>query len=78
MGITQGLLAEMVADDAPADLRGTAYGFFDLVTGMRCWSPAWPPACCGMDSERQLRSMLERAFTRSRLRVLARKPVGRA
>lgn len=26
MGITQGLLATMVADTAPADLRGTAYG----------------------------------------------------
>lgn len=27
MGMTQGLLATMVADTAPADLRGTAYGF---------------------------------------------------
>jgi MFS family permease len=34
MGITQGLLATMVADTAPADLRGTAYGFFNLVSGM--------------------------------------------
>ena len=34
MGITQGLLAAMVADTAPADLRGTAYGFFNLVSGM--------------------------------------------
>ena len=34
MGITQGLLATMVADTAPADLRGTAYGFFNLVCGM--------------------------------------------
>ena len=33
MGITQGLLAKMVADTAPADLRGTAYGFFSLVSG---------------------------------------------
>lgn len=33
MGITQGLLATMVADSAPADLRGTAYGFFNLVSG---------------------------------------------
>lgn len=33
MGITQGLLATMVADTAPADLRGTAYGFFNLVSG---------------------------------------------
>jgi MFS family permease len=34
MGITQGLLATMVADTAPADLRGTAYGFFNLVSGV--------------------------------------------
>lgn len=34
MGMTQGLLATMVADQAPADLRGTAYGFFNLVSGL--------------------------------------------
>lgn len=34
MGITQGLLATMVADTSPADLRGTAYGFFNLVSGV--------------------------------------------
>ena len=34
MGMTQGLLATMVADTAPADLRGTAYGFFNLMSGL--------------------------------------------
>jgi predicted MFS family arabinose efflux permease len=34
MGLTQGLLATMVADTAPADLRGTAYGFFNLMSGL--------------------------------------------
>ncbi len=34
MGITQGLLAAMVADTAPPDLRGTAYGFFNLLSGL--------------------------------------------
>jgi MFS family permease len=34
MAMTQGLLATMVADAAPADLRGTAYGFFNLVSGL--------------------------------------------
>lgn len=34
LGITQGLLARMVADTAPADLRGTAFGFFNLVSGL--------------------------------------------
>ncbi|HEY1362408.1 MAG TPA: MFS transporter [Xanthobacteraceae bacterium] len=34
MGMTQGLLASLVADTAPADLRGTAFGMFNLVTGI--------------------------------------------
>ena len=34
MGMTQGLLAAMVAGTAPADLRGTAYGFFNLLSGI--------------------------------------------
>ncbi|MDP3650483.1 MAG: MFS transporter [Rhodoferax sp.] len=34
MGMTQGLLATMVADTAPPDLRGTAFGFFNLVSGV--------------------------------------------
>jgi MFS family permease len=34
MGITQGLLATMVAATAPADLRGTAFGIFNLVSGL--------------------------------------------
>ena len=34
LGMTQGLLAAMVANTVPADLRGTAYGFFNLASGM--------------------------------------------
>lgn len=34
MGMTQGLLATMVADTAPADLRGTAFGVFNLLSGI--------------------------------------------
>ena len=34
MGMTQGLLAAMIADSAPENLRGTAYGFFNLVSGV--------------------------------------------
>ena len=33
MGMTQGLLAAMVADSVPADLRGTGFGLFNLVSG---------------------------------------------
>ena len=34
MALTQGLLAKLVADAAPQDLRGTAFGFFNLATGV--------------------------------------------
>ncbi len=34
MGMTQGLLATMVADTAPPDLRGTAFGVFNLASGL--------------------------------------------
>jgi MFS family permease len=34
MGMTQGLLATMVAATAPPDLRGTAFGVFSLVSGV--------------------------------------------
>ncbi|MDR0246649.1 MAG: MFS transporter [Burkholderia sp.] len=34
MGMTQGLLATMVAHAAPADLRGTAFGVFNLLSGV--------------------------------------------
>lgn len=33
MGFTQGLLATLVADAAPTELRGTAFGMFNLITG---------------------------------------------
>ena len=34
MGLTQGLLATLVAATAPANLRGTAFGVFNLATGV--------------------------------------------
>ena len=34
MGLTQGLLAALVAATAPDDLRGTAFGIFNLVCGV--------------------------------------------
>ena len=34
MGITQGLMATLIADTAPAELRGTAYGVFNLLGGL--------------------------------------------
>ncbi len=54
MGATQGLLAAMVADSAPAELRGTGFGFFNLVQGFvtllasvlagALWQKLGPPA----------------------------------
>lgn len=34
MGLTQGLFAKLVAETAPSVLRGTAFGIFNLVSGM--------------------------------------------
>ena len=45
MGMTQGLLATMVADTAPPDLRGTAYGLFNLVSGVAMLIAS---ACAGL------------------------------
>lgn len=34
MGLTQGLFSALVADSAPPSLRGTAFGYFNLFTGI--------------------------------------------
>jgi MFS family permease len=34
MGLTQGVLATLVADTAPVDMRGTAFGIFNLAVGI--------------------------------------------
>jgi len=34
MALTQGLLAALVSATAPADLRGTAFGVFNLASGV--------------------------------------------
>ena len=54
MALTQGLFAKLVADEAPADLRGTAFGVFHLGTALSLllasviagglWSSAGPTA----------------------------------
>ena len=54
MGFTQGLLAALVADTAPADLRGTGFGALNLVIGLatlaagliagELWDQIGPPA----------------------------------
>ena len=54
MGFTQGLISALVADTAPPDLRGTAFGALNLVTGVATlaasliagllWDRIGPPA----------------------------------
>ncbi len=44
MGMTQGLLAKLVADTTPGDLRGTGYGFFNLISGI---SMLWASVLAG-------------------------------
>ena len=54
MGATQGLFAALVADTAPAELRGTAFGMFNLIGGIAAllssliagllWQMIGPPA----------------------------------
>jgi MFS family permease len=34
MGLTQGLLSALVADAVPPERAGTAFGFFNLATGV--------------------------------------------
>ncbi|MNE85866.1 Major Facilitator Superfamily protein [compost metagenome] len=34
MGFSQGILASLVADTTPAELKGTAFGLFNLVSGI--------------------------------------------
>jgi len=34
LGLTQGVLAAMIADSSPDHLRGSAFGFFNLVSGV--------------------------------------------
>jgi MFS family permease len=58
MGLTQGLLSALVADSAPARLRGTAFGVFNLVSGVALllasavaglvWQAAGAPATFGL------------------------------
>ena len=45
MGVTQGLLSAAVADAAPEHMRGTAFGVFELITGLATFTAS---ACAGL------------------------------
>ena len=55
MGLTQGGLSSMVADTAPPHLRGTAFGVFNLASGLEAY---WR-GCCGTLMARLPRSWAE-------------------
>ena len=74
MGLTQGLLAALVADTAPARLRGTAFGLFNLVSGVALFvaslvagvlwqrfGPAWTFACGALFAALALAALLVHA-----------------
>jgi len=78
MGATQGLLATLVAETAPAELRGTAFGMFNLVTGVALlvasvlagalWDVAGPQATFLAGAGFAVLTVLGLLFIRERLR----------
>jgi len=78
MGLTQGLLAALVADTAPSDLRGTAFGVFNLVTGVAMlvasllagalWDFAGPQITFLAGAVFTTLALAALAFTRARIR----------
>ncbi len=76
MGMTQGLLAAMVAQVAPPDLRGTAYGFFNLMSGLAMliasgvagllWELIGPQATFGAGAAFSVLAMLVLMWRRAR------------
>jgi MFS family permease len=81
MAFTQGLLATLVADTAPPELRGTAFGMFNLVTGLAMlaasviagalWDLAGPSATFAAGAGFAALTLLALAWQRHRLRPAA-------
>lgn len=57
--MTQGLLATMVADVSPVDLRGTAFGFFNLASGLMMFVASMLAGFCGSTLDHQLHFIWE-------------------
>jgi MFS family permease len=72
MGLTQGLFAKLVADAAPTESRGSAFGIFNLVTGVAlllasvvagvAWSVFGPEATFGIGAGFALLTVLGLVF----------------
>ena len=57
MALTQGLFSKLVANAAPVELRGTAFGVYNFVTVSPCCSRAPSPARSGVLTDLQRPSM---------------------
>lgn len=63
MGMTQGLLAAMIADTAPEDLRGTAFGFFNLVSGIAVLIASLPATYVSVTPDVVMADLLKTSHT---------------
>ncbi len=66
MAFTQGLLSKLVADSAPVELRGTAFGIFNLVSGGALLLASVSPGRCGAATAPRRRLSPARCSRRSR------------
>ncbi len=81
MAFTQGLLATLVADAAPPELRGTAFGMFNLLTGVALlaasviagalWDVAGPSATFAAGAGFAVLTLFALGWQRRRLRPAA-------
>jgi MFS family permease len=77
LGFTQGLLSALLADAAPVELRGTAFGIFNLVSGVALliasvvagalWERFGPPATFASGAALTVVALLSLAVIRRRL-----------
>ena len=63
MGVTQGLLATLVADTAPPELRGTAFGMFNLLIGLALLAASVMAGALWEVLDRRPHSWRERGFS---------------
>ena len=86
MGLTQGLLASLVAETAPAELRGTGFGVFNLAGGAALlvasvvagmlWDAAGPAATFAAGAAIAMVSLVGLAVVRLRMPRLGAVPDG--
>jgi MFS family permease len=78
MAMTQGLLSAMVAHASPADLRGTAFGFFNLMSGLALLLASGVAGLLWDQWGAPVTFLAGAAFSAAALSVLAIRPSGKA